>query len=377
MLVIHKLAAVALLQCCESSRVKAMKTPRTQAILIAIEDPALHPEAMHVAAATGRPIIETTSPGDIARHFHRVSAVLIDAASSTNITNEKRRDRVFLLDLDPGPSNWKAAVQIHAEEAYILPAQTAELLGALGREDSKTTASAGVVIGVMGAVGGVGASTLAAVLARKRSAHNTTVLIDGVPSSGGIDLLVGAEETLGARWPDMGFKRGSVQATDVLEALPHTKDKMAVLSTARSKVLDPFQLNPAELSAAISCFSASENTVDVIVDLPAHWANSEVMEHLSYLVLVVPAEVRAVAAAGAVALELQPFQLPLLVVLRHRGWSGLNVGDVEEILGCDVIAELGTIAKLPKSLEMQGLTGLLPRALSATADAVLAEITNG
>ena len=66
------------------------------------------------------------------------------------------------------------------------------------RDSSKTTASAGVVIGVMGAVGGVGASTLAAVLARKRSAHNTTVLIDGVPSSGGIDLLVGAEETLGA-----------------------------------------------------------------------------------------------------------------------------------------------------------------------------------
>ncbi|MFP7365079.1 septum site determining protein [Corynebacterium callunae] len=354
-----------------------MKTPRTQAILIAIEDPALHPEAMHVAAATGRPIIESTNPSDISRHFHRASAVLIDAATAVRISNEQHRDRIFLLDLDPGPSNWKAAVQIHAQEVFILPAQTAELLAVLGREDSRTPAGAGQVIGVMGAVGGVGASTLAAALARKRSGLTSTVLIDGVPASGGIDLLMGVEEVLGARWPDVGFNRGTVQAKDVLQALPQSKDTVAVLSTARSKIIDPFQLTPAEISAAINCFMAADTTIDVIVDLPNTWASSEIMEHLSYVVLVVPAEVRGVAAAGALKLEIAAFQTPLVVVLRHRGWSGLNVGDVEEILGTDVLAELGTIAKLPKTLEMQGLTGLMPRALSATADAIWAEIDHG
>ncbi|BAU94689.1 hypothetical protein N24_0427 [Corynebacterium suranareeae] len=344
------------------------------AILIAVEDPVLHPEAMHVAAATGRPVIETTNIGDITRHFHRASAVLVDVAMASKLSNNKRRDRVFLLDSDPGPSDWKTAMAIHAEQAILLPAQASELLSALGREDTKRATTSGHVIGVVGAVGGTGTSTLAAALARKRGESATTVLIDAVPASGGIDLLLGIEDVPGARWPDVGLRRGTVHAADVLKALPRTADAVAVLSTARSNILDPFELCAADIAAAIACFLNAEQSIDVIVDLPTAGLDPTILEQLTHLVLVVPAEVRAVAAARALYLELQQFHMSITCVLRHRGWSGLDVAEVEEILGTDIVAEVGSIHRLAKSVEMHGLTGSLPRVLSSACVAVLGEL---
>ncbi|ANE05226.1 septum site-determining protein Ssd [Corynebacterium crudilactis] len=351
-----------------------MNSTTNQAILIAVEDPVLHPEAMHVAAATGRPVIETTHIGDITRHFHRASAVLIDAAVAAQINNAKRRSRVFLLDSDPGPSDWKTAMAIHAEQAILLPAQAGELLSALGRNDKQIAVAAGHMIGVVGAVGGTGASTLAAALAKRRAVSATTVLIDGVPSSGGIDLLLGVEDAPGARWPDVGVRRGTVQAADVLKALPSTPDSVVVLSTARSTILDPFVLSSQDVSAAIDCFVEADQPIDAIVDLHAEQLDEDLVGRLTHLVLVIPAEVRAVAAARALYLELQQFHVPITCVLRHRGWSGLDVSEVEEILGVEITAEIGSIHKLAKSVEMHGLSGSLPRVLSTACDAVLGEV---
>lgn len=353
---------------------------RTQAILVAVDDPVLHPEAMHIAAATGRPIVDTTNPGDIHRHLHRVSAVLIDAETAAGISNEKQRDRIFLLGSDPGPADFKTAMHIHAEKALLLPAQTAELLTALGRDDGELTSThrgAGVTIGFLGVAGGVGVSTIAVAFARRRSHRRDTVLIDAVSSSGGIDLLLGAEAIPGARWPDLGFTRGTVQVDDVLAALPAMGDRLFVLSTARSMVADPFVLGPLDVKAAVECLSGAGRPLDVVVDLRAGNIADEVIPVLDHLVLVVPAEVRAVAAAVSQRLELQRHQVPMSVVLRHRGWSGLDVAEVEKILGTGVIAEIGTITRLPKTVEMHGMGGSLPRALVTVADAISAEIAAG
>lgn len=349
---------------------------RTQAILVAVVDPVLHPEAMHIAAATGRAIVDTTDPGDISRHFNRVSAVLVDNETARGISNERRRDRVFLLDSDPGPPDFKLAMKIHAEQALLLPAQTAELLEALGREDDRRMGRgrAGAVIGVLGAAGGVGTSTIAATLARRRSLHNRTVLIDAVPASGGIDLLLGAEETPGARWPDLGFSRGAVQAADVLAALPAVGENLSVLSAARSGTADFFTLGPAAVSAAVRCLADADEVVDVVVDLRAGEMLEAVVPAVDHLVLVVAAEVRVVAAAVALQLELARHQVPVSVVLRHRGWSGLDVAEVERIIGVPVIAEVGTVARLPRVVEMHGLGGVLPKALVTVAEAVSAEL---
>lgn len=355
---------------------RSTRSTRDQAILVAVEDPVLHPEAMHVAAATGRAIVDTTDPVDIHRHLNKVSAVLIDAPTAAGITNDRRWDRIFLLGSDPGPPDYHTALAIRAEQALLLPAQTAELLQALGREDESAPPGRhhATVTGVLGVAGGVGVSTIAAALARIRSATHRTVLVDAVPTSGGIDLLVGAEEITGARWPDLGFTRGAVKAEDVLAALPVMDETMFILSGARSPVGDTFDLGPDEVTAALTCLTAADGELEVVVDLNPGEITREVIPLLDHLILVVPAEVRAVAAAAERLRHLRAFPVPVSVVLRHRGWSGLDVIEVERILGTPVIAELGTITRLPRAVEMHGLTGTLPRPLVTVGNAIAAEI---
>lgn len=61
----------------------------------------------------------------------------------------------------------------------------------------------GTVIGVVGAHGGSGATSVAIWLAHALSARGPTVLIDADPASYGIDLRVGVEAGEGRRWADL------------------------------------------------------------------------------------------------------------------------------------------------------------------------------
>ncbi len=230
-------------------------------------------------------------------------------------------------------------------------------------------------IGVLGAVGGAGASVLAVALARRKASAGRAVLIDGSPVSGGLDLLVGVEEQPGARWPDLDFARGTVQAADVLTALPAHADGLCVLSAARSPVADTFAPTPGDTAAAATCLRSADERVDVVVDLPSGQIVRDTVEVLDHLVLVVPAEVRAVAAAAQLNQRLSALQMPVSVVLRHRGWSGMEATEVEGIIAAQVVAEVGTVSRLPRTVEMQGLGGALPRVLVNAADAIVAELS--
>lgn len=74
---------------------------------------------------------------------------------------------------------------------------------------------------VMGASGGLGASTWAAALARRMSMHlGECVLVDGDVRGGGLDMTCGTEHVPGLRWPDLAKVRGSVSASRLIAALP-------------------------------------------------------------------------------------------------------------------------------------------------------------
>lgn len=77
------------------------------------------------------------------------------------------------------------------------------------------------VVVVLGASGGVGASTWAAALARRLSLHlGECVLVDGCPAAGGLDLSCGTEHVPGLRWPDLARLRGAVSCSRLVGALP-------------------------------------------------------------------------------------------------------------------------------------------------------------
>ena len=189
-------------------------------------------------------------------------------------------------------------------------------------------------------------------------------LVDGVGNSGGLDLLLGIEDDAGARWPDLRLGEGAVPGADLRAALPATGDGIAVLAAARSTVADPFRLDPQAVSTVLGSLRGSTGVT--VVDLP--------LDACGQVALLVPAEVRAAAAAASLVARLVRSRTPVAVVARHRGWSGLGVADLERIIHAEVIAELGTVTRLSRATELGGLPTSLPRPLLTAARAVLAEV---
>jgi MinD-like ATPase involved in chromosome partitioning or flagellar assembly len=99
---------------------------------------------------------------------------------------------------------------------------------------------------VVGASGGVGASVVAtAVAVRAARAGTDVVLVDGCPLAGGLDVVLGAEQEDGVRWPDLYRLVGSADGRALLARLP-SSDGVRVLSFGRDGS-EP----PAEVAAAV------------------------------------------------------------------------------------------------------------------------------
>ena len=82
---------------------------------------------------------------------------------------------------------------------------------------------------VLGASGGLGASTWAAALARRLSTHlGECVLVDGDVRGGGLDMTCGTEHVPGLRWPDLARLRGTTSCSRLVAALP--RGEVPVLS---------------------------------------------------------------------------------------------------------------------------------------------------
>ncbi|MFC8504429.1 hypothetical protein ACFUC1_18905 [Pedococcus sp. NPDC057267] len=77
------------------------------------------------------------------------------------------------------------------------------------------------VLGVVGASGGLGASTLAVSLAvRAGPLLGVSACVDGRPSGGGVDVTACLEHLPGLRWGDLADLQGRVDGAAVLRALP-------------------------------------------------------------------------------------------------------------------------------------------------------------
>lgn len=92
-------------------------------------------------------------------------------------------------------------------------------LGTPGRGDAP-----GRVVGVLGASGGLGASTLTTALAvtaaQAWAGAAPVVAVDGRPDGGGLDVTGCVEHLPGLRWPDLAGVRGEVCGSDLLAELP-------------------------------------------------------------------------------------------------------------------------------------------------------------
>ncbi|WP_165164831.1 septum site-determining protein Ssd [Corynebacterium qintianiae] len=339
----------------------------TSPILIAVDDVTVHSEATHLAAAAGRAVVDAgTDPGAFQRHFDSSFAVLIDADAPAPLHN---RSGIFVVGGDAAAIASQHAARPEAEAAFVLPAQAADLLRALGSmaRSPGIPREEGKVVAVVGAAGGSGTSTLGASLCRARTQSHAPTLVDAHRYSGGIDLLLGIEERVGARWGDIAVGEGAIAREDIRRALPSTPDGIAVLTSSRTTIRDPFVLDTPALERTVAALGATGLTV---VDCPARL----VPQRCDLAVIVTPGEVRAAAAAARIAAELAAQSVPGVIVARRRTWSGLTASDIERVTKVHVVAEVPDAPGLTRKVETGGLPRHLPRGIGRAAAQVLAEV---
>jgi secretion/DNA translocation related CpaE-like protein len=264
--------------------------------------------------------------------------------------------RILLATGEPEDRFWRAAVELRAEQVVLLPEGEPALLDRLARLTDQPSPRAHV-IAVVGGCGGAGASVLAAALARCAVPVARSLLIELDRLGSGADLILGAEDEPGLRWPDLASARGRLLPGSVFGAVP-VVDGLHVLSWDRAPTLADL---PAEAGAAVLDMAVQEFGI-VVLDLP-RWPDPVApvaMAAADLALLIVPAEIRAVAAARRVAAELLDRLADVRVVVRGPA-LGLSAEAVADALDLPLVGLLRPEPGLRAALERGEPPGLRRR----------------
>ncbi|MBB5913394.1 secretion/DNA translocation related CpaE-like protein [Nocardia transvalensis] len=346
--------------------------------LVLVADQRLRAEVGRVAAAADRRVAEARMP--VGRHaWSGAVMVILDTAAARDCTaaGYPRRAAVLLVtEGEPGLLDWQAAAAVGAERVLALPDSADVLIESFADHTGRGPGD-GAVVAVVGGVGGAGASTLAAAVALTGAASRfrpDTILIDGDPLGGGIDLLLGLESEPGLRWPDLVVEEGRVAAAALHDALPSPSPGLAVLACVRAVPgADPPAIGS---SAARAVVEAGRSAGDLVVcDISAERGPhaDHMLDAADLVVLVVPARLRAVAAARAVSARVHRRNPHQALIVRGPAPGGLRAAEIAEALALPVLAAIRPQPALAARLERTGLGS--PRGpLRTAASAVLAAL---
>ncbi|MFE9910622.1 septum site-determining protein Ssd [Streptomyces clavifer] len=305
--------------------------------LIVTEDVLLLDDLLRLCAAAGAVPEVHHGPPAQRSGWEQAPMVLVGDDAAQRCRGMARRRGVMLVGREQDdPDVWRRAVEIGAEYVLRLPESEGWLVDQIGNA-AEGVGRPALTVGVMGGRGGSGASTLACALAvtAARSGRRT-LLVDGDPLGGGIDVLLGGEESEGMRWPDFARSKGRVGGSALEESLPALHG-LRVLSWGRdSEVTVPPPAMQAVLAAARRLGGV------VVVDLPRRVDESvaEALAQLDVGLLVVPGELRAVAAAKRVASAVGAVLDDLRVVARGPYTAGLDEQWVAQALGLPLVGDL-------------------------------------
>ena len=335
-------------------------------VLMVVGDAELAGNADRVAAAAGTRLIRDPAPAR--KSWVAASAVLLDEDSARRCAGKMpRRDGVILLvSAAASTSAWSAAVAVGAQHVYCLPADEAEFIGTLADAAERGAASVrpGRVIAVVPGKGGGGASILAAALAQ---CAGHALLIDLDPYAAGVDLLLGLESEPGLRWPDLSSRGGRLTWAAVREALPR-RDGLAVLSGTRAY----HEIDPALVASVAE--AGRRGGATVVCDLPRQFGSPAAcaIELADLVVVVTCCDVRAIAAAAAVAGVVRTMSRNVGLAVRGPSPGGLSAKEAVEAVGAPLLAAYRPDPLLPRRLERGGLHVHRRSALAAASHRVLA-----
>ncbi|MFC8957067.1 septum site-determining protein Ssd [Streptomyces sp. NPDC057101] len=311
--------------------------PRRTGPLIVTEDLGLLDDLLRLCAAAGvEPEVHHRVPERRAS-WTDPPLVLVGDDAAAHCRGAARRPGTVLVGRDrDDPGVWRLAVEIGAECVLRLPDAEGLLVDRIA-DAAEGVGRQALTLGVVGGRGGAGASTLACglALAAARTGRRT-LLVDGDPLGGGLDVLLGGEREEGRRWPDFTASKGRLAGGALEESLPSVRG-VRVLSWGR----EPAAPVPPEAVRSVLAAARRRGGV-VVVDLPrgADASASEAHAQLDLGLLVVPGELRAVAAAHRVASTLSMSVRDLRAVVRGPYAAGLDELWVADALRLPLAGEL-------------------------------------
>ncbi len=327
-------------------------------------DSHLGDELQRLAAAAGvRLAVEHELP-PAARWPHGLVLVGADLTRELSRRRPARAADLVVVGFDDDLSPvreerlWQHAVALGAEQVALLPQAHEWLIERIARTVEPSAAAR--VVGVVGGCGGAGATLLAATMAVVAAERGRrTLLVDVDPLGGGVDLAVGLDDVAGLRWPDLAAARGRLPASSLHSSLPRA-GAMAVLGWGRG---EPVDVPPAAVEAVLDAGRRGHDLV--VVDLPRSGdaVADAALSRVDELLVVVPARLRAVAAATQVVASLSGRVSSTSVVVRRRAddrWSARQVADA---LGLELAALLRDEPRVDADLDQ----GMLPGQRSRSA----------
>lgn len=339
--------------------------------LIVTEDEDLLDDLLRLCAAAGAEPEVSFGPPARPGRWESAPLVLVGDDCASRLRGVARRQSVLLIGRDLDDQDvWRHAVDLGADHVLFLPDAEPWLVDRIA-DAAEGVAETALTIGVVGGRGGAGASTLACALAVTAAREGRrTMLVDGDPLGGGLDVLLGGERAGGLRWPDLAESQGRVSSGALEESLPRLHD-LSVLSWDRG---DSVVIGPEAMRSVLG--AARRRGGVVVVDLPRR-VDEGVIEALSQIdvgLLVVPAELRAVAAADRVASRMGMVLSDLRVVARGPFPAGLDDEEIARLLGLPLAGQLPPERGLREAVdggEPPGGSGRGP--LAAFCSAFLAE----
>ncbi|MFJ8131551.1 septum site-determining protein Ssd [Streptomyces hydrogenans] len=305
--------------------------------LIVTEDLALLDDLLRLCAAAGvEPEVHHRVP-ERRSSWSDPPLVLVGEDAAARCRGSVRRPGVVLVGrAQDDPEVWRLAVELGADSVLRLPDAEPLLVERIA-DAAEGVGRTALTVGVIGGRGGAGASTLACglALAAARTGRRT-LLVDGDPLGGGLDVLLGAERERGRRWGDFTASKGRLAGGALEESLPAARG-VRVLSWGR----EPTGAVPPDAVRSVLAAARRRGGV-VVVDLPraVDEAGAEALAQLDLGLLVVPGELRAVAAAHRITGTLSMVVRDLRAVVRGPYAAGLDERWVADALRLPLAGEL-------------------------------------